>query len=127
MFAPWTLSVYVLSILTVNSWLPMSDVLNDWTFQLEFLMQAVCVGIVGTLVFTDGSTNRTRWQGALLGAGAGMAAAIFSGLAGCMFLTRRGSEGESWYGLFQLPVIFYATLTGLVIGIFSSKLCSVDS
>src|ERR1039457_5079428 len=53
MFLPWTVSVYALSALTIDLVLPSQGVLGERGFHLTFLIPAVCVGSIGTVVLTD--------------------------------------------------------------------------
>jgi len=126
-FLPWTVSVYALSALAMGLWLPPQGLFRDWGFHLTYLIPAVCVGGVGAAVLTDGAARRTRWSGAMLGAATGAISSLLGAFAACTVLTKQGSEGESWFGLLEFPVVFFATGIGLLIGFYSPRLYTDSS
>jgi energy-converting hydrogenase Eha subunit A len=121
MFLPWTVSVYALSALTIDLVLPSQGLLGERGFHLTFLIPAVCVGSIGTVVLTD-RAPQTRLGGALLGAVTGMISSLLGGYVADTVLTQPHSEGRSWFGLLMFPVVLFSTLIGVFMGVYAHRL-----
>jgi predicted permease len=115
-FLWWTAPVYVLPLLSFA--FPQWSVLRSWRYHLTFLIPAVIVGGAGTLFLANRSSD--GWlRDAVRGAAVGLAASALGAALCCGALMAPGSaasEGSAWYGILQVPGIFFATVTGFVIG-----------
>ena len=119
MFLKLSVPVYVLSLLSIAPSQGLA-VLRSWPFHLTFLIPAVVVGGIGAMVLTDSSPTRSI-RGAMRGAAIGLVSSVLGAVAGCFVLTVPGTEGRAWFGLFEFPAIFFATVTGFVVGMMHSR------
>ena len=118
-FLALTVPVYVLPVLTFAPSQGFS-VLRSWPFQLTFLIPAVVVGGIGALVLTNSSPARSI-RGAMRGAATGFVSSVLGAAVSCFGVTVPGSEGRAWFGVLEIPVIFFATVTGFVVGMIYSR------
>ena len=115
-FLCWAIPVYALPLLSFA--ISQLAVLRSWRYHLTFLIPAVIVGGMGALFLTNSSS--AGWlRDAFRGAAIGLAASALGAAVSCGALMAPGSassEGSAWYGILQIPGIFFATATGFVIG-----------
>ena len=115
----WTVPVYVLPALAF-ALMQTFSILRLPSFHLTFLIPAIAVGVMGTLLLTKAAPKRPL-SAALLGAGTGLVSAMLGAAASCNLTATAASEGRAWFGIVALPILLIATVTGLVIGIINSR------
>ena len=111
LFVVWALSIYLCSIACFASFVPPQGVWASSNWHRFFLVPAIIVSAIGVTLLPKPTGLRGGARSGLVGFFASIVVLAVSCNA-----SQLGDEAKAWYGIPALPIVFFSSAAGALIG-----------
>ena len=109
----WLSAIYIPAFFSFYLFVPPQGIESSLKWHALFMIPSLVVASIGTLVLRNSSTGRVR--GAIRASTTGFLVSLLLSCIECAYSVPKG-EASVWYAIPFAPIVFFATLSGAVIG-----------